>query len=371
VSLQNDIRHLELQKQALQGDVEKFKSEQSIAAIDVLAKANLAATFEQACAYIRDLGSDQEFAMNNFKAALQQMQEHIDLLEVEKRTALAQVASQTTLIETVRSDLENARLQISELVSDKHDIADSKSVMALLQDKTQKLTEEKNDALERVASLVNLMEVARLSLQESRIQIADLERQNRDTTSVSHDAEQMKKLISSLELEKRSALEELECIREESAAKELKSFARFYALQRLSLQSQSAKMDKCHIQTFSENIDPKHELLPQRSQSNARYQTQGVISEIGVRSRRRCHALSILVPADSESHRYLIYAYFMIAWAQFVTASKFHRMKISIQTFRFKNRMTYFIIRIRRNFVLAKFFTIWKANSAIFSQGFI
>jgi hypothetical protein len=220
--------------------------------------------------------------------------------------------------------------------------------------------------------LLFLMEVTRLSLEKSRRRIAELECQNVDVTMLSHDTEQLQKSISTLQLEKQSALADLERLREETAAKDLKSYARFYALQRLSLQNQSAKMEKCQIANFSVNIDPKHGLstLAKRQHSNARFQTQGVLSEIGIRSRRQCHALSIMVPAESESHRHFIYAYFMIAWAQFVTASKFHRKKTSIQTFRVKNRSTYFILKMRRKFLVAQFFTIWKANSAIFSQGF-
>jgi len=370
VNMRESMRTVELQNQALEAEIMKLKEEHSHDRIDAIAKTHLAATFEQACTYIRDLGSDQEISMANFKAALQQMQGSIDSLEVEKRNALAQIASQATLIATAHNDLENTRLQMSELVSDKHDAADSGSIIALLQDKADKLTMEKNDALERTASLVHLMEVTRLSLEKSRRRIAELESQNVDVTMLSHDTEQLQKTISTLQLEKQSALADLERLREETAAKDLKSYARFYALQRLSLQNQSAKMEKCHIENFSVNIDPKHALSTQRQHSNARFQTQGVLSEIGIRSRRQCHALSIMVPAESESHRHFIYAYFMIAWAQFVTASKFHRKKMSIQTFRVKNRSTYFILKMRRKFLVAQFFTIWKANSAIFSQGF-
>jgi hypothetical protein len=366
MGLQNQLHALERENQALQVDISKLKAEQTHR--DTMARANVASTFEQAFTYINELGSDQESTMQNFRAALQQMQGQIDLLEVEKRSALAQVGSQTNLIATTRSDLENARLQICELVNHRHEAAGSESIIGLLQDKAQTLTAEKNDALARVASLVDLLEVARLSSEQSRLRVEDLERRERDVCLLSNEAERMQKQISTLELEKQSALAELECIREEAATKELKSFASFYALQRLSLQSQSAKMSKCHFHNFSESIEPEHKCSAKCFKGDARYQTQGVISEVGIRSRRRCHALSMLVPADSDSYRYLIYAYFMIAWAQFVTASKFHRMKMSIQTFRFKNRYTCFIIRIRRNFLLAKFFTIWKASSTILGQ---
>jgi hypothetical protein len=365
LSLHDKVMELSIQKQELQEEILKMKAENNNnnVSIDSMAQASLAATFEKACAYIRDLGSDQECAMSNFKMTMQQMQEDVILLEVEKRNALSQVASQAHLMAAFRSDLENARLRISELAGHQHEAIGSRSIIALLQEKAEKLTTENNHASERAASLASLMEIATHDLKEARLRVADLECQLHDATVKSSTIEKMQEVINTLEREKHDALTDSERIREDAAAKEIKSFASFYALQRLSLQSQSTKMSKCHIQNFSQNIDPNERAASQHRKNARVYRTQGVISEIGIRSRRQCHALSIIVPADSDGHRHLIYAYFMIAWAQFVTASKFHRQKMSIQTFRFKNRSTYFIVNMRRKFLVSKFFIIWKANS--------
>jgi hypothetical protein len=365
MSMHDNVMKLSLQKRDLQEEVLKLKSEQKNSSIDSMAQESLAATFEQACTYIRDLGSDQECSITNFKLAIQQMQEDVMLLEVEKRNALAQVSSQAILIATSQSDLEEARLRISQISGYQHEAIDSRSIIALLEERSEKLTLENHDTSERVKSLAGHMEITLRDLEQARLQIADLECRLRSSAMESSTIEQMQEVINSLEREKQTALAESERVREDAAAKEMKSFASFYAFQRLSLQNQSSKLGKCHIQIFAPvSIDPNETCAAQPRRS-ARYRTQGVISEIGIRSRRQCHALSIIFPVDSDSHRHLLYAYFMISWAQFVIVSKFHRQAMSIQNFRFKNRTTYFILRMRRNFLVSKFFTIWKANSQV------
>ena len=301
--LQEEIGRSKLESQVLQQHVSKLEAEHTNASINAVSQARLIATLEQACTHIRDVGSDQEL-ITKVRESLQQMQEDISVLELEKRNALMQVTSQATLIATAQSDLEQAQLRISEL-----------------------------------------------------------ENQQRSTVADSNAIEQMQKDVSRLQLEKDIALADLERIRVESAAKELKSYARFYATQRLSLQTQASKIGKCQVQNFSLHVDSEHTPTT-RPLKTTRYRTQGILSEIGIRSRRQCHALSLFFPVDSRSHQYFILTYFMIAWAQFVTASKFHRQTTSIQVFRVRNRSTYFILKIRRKILVTKVFTIWKANSA-------
>jgi hypothetical protein len=282
---------------------------------------------------------------------------------MENSRALAQVESQASVIETARSDLEEARLRISHLVNQQNENSDSKSIIALLQERSEELALEKDDALDRAVFVANEMDHVKRDLMQARSQIAHLEREQHNTEMNFSGMDQMQKVIDELEREKQNALANLERIREDAAAKELKTFASFYALQRLSLQTRSSTMKNLQSQFFSVNIEPKPIPAAQADQ-RTRYRTQGIISEVGVRSRRQCHALSLIVPVDSSSYRHLIYAYFMIAWAQFVIASKFHRQNISIQAFRLKNRSTHIIFKLRRNFIVAKFFLIWKANSA-------
>jgi hypothetical protein len=276
---------MSLQNQELQEKVNQFKAEHNTTAIDLMAQASLAATFEQACTYIRDMGTDQECTVATFKVAMLQMQEDIDALEVEKRDALVQIASQSNLIATAQSDLEEAHSRISDLARHQHEAIDSRSIIALLQEKAEKLSLENDDASERAASFASLLEIATRDLEQARLRAEDLESRLHDVTIESSTIEQMHEIIKTLEQDKQAALTDSERIREDAAAKELKSFASFYALQRLSLQNQSSKMGKCHIQNFSLNIGVNQE-LPTQQHPNARYRTQGVISEIGIRCRR-------------------------------------------------------------------------------------
>ena len=59
--------------------------------------------------------------MANFKEVVERMQRSIIFLEMENSRALAQVESQASVIETARSDLEEARLRISNLVNQQND----------------------------------------------------------------------------------------------------------------------------------------------------------------------------------------------------------------------------------------------------------
>ena len=364
--LQENFWRLGLQNHELQEENMKLNTEKKNSSIDSVAQACLAATFEQACMHIRDLGSDQECAMTNFKEVVEQMQRNIIFLEMEKSRALAQVESQASMIETAQSNLEEARLRISHLVNQQNENSDSKSIIALLQERSKELALEKDDALDRAVFVAHEMDTVKRDLMQARSQIAYLEREQHNTEMDFSAMDQMQKVINELEREKQNSLANLERIREDAAAKELKTFASFYALQRLSLQTRSSTMKNLQSQFFSVNIEPKS-LPAAQADQRTRYRTQGIISEVGVRSRRQCHALSMIVPADSSSYRHLIYAYYMIAWAQFVIASKFHRQNISIQAFRLKNRSTYIISKLRRNFIVAKLFLIWKANSASLS----
>jgi len=360
--LQEELSRSKLERQVLQEQISKLEAEQKSASLNAASQSRLIASFEQSCAHTRDVEGDQEL-LTNFRVSLQQMQEDISLLELEKRNALTLVTSQATLMATARNDLELARQRIAELEGMKQEVAESKAIIGLLQGKADKLAIEKRESAERASSQATLFANTRSDLDQARLRIAELEHHQRNSEADSNAiVELQKENISRLQLEKDVALADSERVRVESAAKELKSYASFYAMQRLSLQTQASKMEKCHAQRFSLHIDSKHSPIAQPLR-NTRYRTQGLLSEVGIRSRRQCHALSIFFPLDSLSHRYFVLTYFMIAWAQFVTASKFHRHQTSIQVFRVKNRSTYFILKIRRKFVVAKFFTIWKANS--------
>ena len=101
------------------------------------------------------------------------------------------------------------------------------------------------------------MDTVKRDLMQARSQIAYLEREQHNTEMDFSAMDQMQKVINELEREKQNSLANLERIREDAAAKELKTFASFYALQRLSLQTRSSTVKNLQSQFFSVNIEPK------------------------------------------------------------------------------------------------------------------
>jgi chromosome segregation ATPase len=349
---QDEVARLTSQRDSLQNQVTELQRQQQCNPIDAVAQAGLAATFDQACIYIRDLANDKESAMSNFKSIIQQMQENTNRLEVEKCNALSQVSSQANFIAITQSDLEQSQLRISELVRRQQEATDSQSLIALLEERAERLTIEKNDALKLVASHADLVDTSRIALEKAQFRIADLELREKDCAVDSNSLKQLREELNTLKLEKDMAIADAAQTREDAAAQELK------------LQNLSSKLSKCRMQMFSLHVNPIHPNVIQPC-NKKRYRIHGLLSEIGVRRRRQCHALSIFFQEDSQSFRFLTFAHFMIAWAQFVTISKFHRQNRGIENFRYKNRSTYFILKIRRNFVVSKFFFVWKANSVV------